>query len=222
MDCPPITSHFLLRVVSRERLRTSLEGFRGGSRINADLLVRKGYPQYGQYRKLVEYCPELWFRVLVEVGRTYGWRVSELLSIRVSQIDLFSRTIRLEPGTTKNNDGREVTMTDAVYTLLAECIHGKAPDQYVLTRPCGNPVRDFRDTWANACKHANVIGLLFHDLGRTAARNLRRAGIAEDVIMKNENRRMANAIGVRALCYRGSERHRGGDEKAPGERARSR
>jgi integrase len=146
--------------------------------------VRKGYLEDGQYRKLVEYCPELWFRALVEVGRTYGWRVSELLNMRVSQIDLFSHTIRLEPGTTKNDDGREVTMTDAIYTLLAECIHGKAPDQYVFTRARGSPVRDFRDTWANACKHAGVAGLLFHDLRRTAARNLRRAGIAEGVIMK--------------------------------------
>jgi hypothetical protein len=114
----------------------------------------------------------------------------------------------------------EVTMTDAVYTLLAECIHSKAPDQYVFTRPCGNPVRDFRDTWANACKHANVAGLLFHDLRRTAARNLRRAGIAEGVIMKIGGWR--TRCGVRALCYRGSERHRGGDEKVPGKRARSR
>jgi integrase len=146
--------------------------------------VRKGYLEDGQYRKLVEYFPELWFRALVEVGRTYGWRVNELLGMRVSQIALSSRTIRLEPGTTKNDDGREVTMTDTVYTLLTECVHGKAPDQYVFTRPNGKLVRDFRNTWAKACKHAGIAGLLFHDLRRTAARNLRRAGIAEGVIMK--------------------------------------
>ena len=37
---------------------------------------------------------------------------------------------------------------------------------------------------ANACGAAKVPGLLFHDLRRTAARNLRRAGVAEGVIMK--------------------------------------
>jgi hypothetical protein len=43
--------------------------------------------------------------------------------------------------------------------------------------------RDFRETWAGACKAA-VPGLLLHDLRRPAARNLRRAGIAEGIIMK--------------------------------------
>lgn len=146
--------------------------------------VRTGFLEDGQYRKLVEYCPELWFRAMVEVGRTYGWRVSEVKNMRVSQLDLLHRTIRLEPGTTKNREGREVSMTESVYALLRECAHGKAPDAFVFTRPNGKSIQDFRKLWAHACAFAGCPGLLFHDLRRTAARNLRRAGVAEGVIMR--------------------------------------
>ena len=146
--------------------------------------IRKGFLEDGQYQKLVEHCPELWFRALVECGRTYGWRVSELLNMRVNQLDISQRVIRLEPGTTKNRDGREVLMTDAVRTLLSALVHGKASDDCVFTRSNGKAVRDFRTTWQNACAHAGIPDLLFHDLRRTGARNLRRAGVAEGVIMK--------------------------------------
>jgi len=103
---------------------------------------------------------------------------------RVAQIDMLSRTIRLEPGTTKNRDGREVTMTKRVHELLKLCVFGKTGESFVFTRSNGQPVRDFRGTWAKACKDAGVAGLLFHDRRRTAARNLRKAGVAEGVIMK--------------------------------------
>lgn len=146
--------------------------------------VRKGFLEDGQYRKLIEYCPELWFRGLVECGRTYGWRVSELLSLRVKQVDIAQKVIRLEPGTTKNQDGREVFMTDAVRHVLGALVEGKATDDFVFTRKGGRRVKMFRGTWKNACKHSGVPGLLFHDLRRTGARNLRRAGVAEGVIMK--------------------------------------
>ena len=121
---------------------------------------------------------------MVECGRTYGWRVNELKNLRVDQVDLAQRTIRLEPGTTKNGDGREVVMTHDVYTLLCACVSGKENSAYVFTRENGKPVRDFRDTWATACSSAGVPDLLFHDLRRTAARNLRRAGIAEGIIQR--------------------------------------
>jgi integrase len=146
--------------------------------------VRKGFLEDGQYRKLIEYCPELWFRSLVECGRTYGWRVSELLSMRVDQLDVAQRVIRLEPGTTKNREGREVLMTDTICKLLSALVHGKSANDFVFTRSNGKPVRDFRLTWERACAHAGAPDLLFHDLRRTGARNLRRAGVAEGIIMK--------------------------------------
>jgi len=148
--------------------------------------VRTGFLTDEQYTALAKGCASagLWLRAMLEVGYTYGWRIEELKSMRVRQVDLAARIIRLEPGTTKNRDGREVTMTDSVYFLLSSCTHGKGPDDFVFTWQDGKPVRDFRGTWANVCKGAAVPALLFHDLRRTAARNLRRAGVAEGVIMK--------------------------------------
>jgi hypothetical protein len=172
--------------------------------------VRTGFLEDNQYHKLVD-GTALWFRTLVEYGRTYGWRAGEL-SLRVKQVNLIRWSIRLEPGTTKNDDGREVTMTSTIYALLAACVAGKKPDDFVFTRPNGKPVRSFRETWEMQCTKAGLgqlfcrncaepqsttskctkcgfkgttyKGLLFHDLRRTAARNLRGAGVAENVIMK--------------------------------------
>ncbi len=173
--------------------------------------IRKGFLEDSAYVRLADACPELWFRTLLELGRTYGWRKGELLRLRVKEVDLLARTLRLEPGTTKNRDGREVTMTQVVYLLLSRCVTGKKPDDFVLTRESGTPVRDFRKTWWSACVRVGLgqmiccqcsqpvtgkrcetcdsdvlkyCGLIFHDLRRTAARNLRRAGVAEGVIQK--------------------------------------
>lgn len=147
--------------------------------------VRKGFLEDAQYDKLAAECAKegLWLRAMLAVAYNFGWRKSEL-NLRVEQVDLVSRTIRLEVGTTKNNSGRTVKMTDEVYTLLAACISGKSKENPVFTREDGSPVIDFRKTWRNVCVRAGVAGLLLHDLRRSGARNLRRLGVGESTIMK--------------------------------------
>ena len=146
--------------------------------------TRKGFITPEQFTELVSHCKDLWLRAMLETAYVFGWRVSELLNLRVGEVDLMARTIRLEPGTTKNREGREVAIeSETLLQLFRHCVEGKRPEDHVFTRG-RKPVRDFRRSWEILCTAAGVPGLLFHDLRRTAARNLRAAGVPEEIIMR--------------------------------------
>ena len=80
---------------------------------------------------------------------------------------------------------------------MQQAITGKAASGFVFTRPQGGPVRDFRGAWWRLCEKAELggfqngsdgkdhwQGLLFHDLRRSAIRNMVRRGVRENVAMK--------------------------------------
>jgi integrase len=101
--------------------------------------------------------------------------------LRVRHADLAARTLRIE--TSKNDEPRYAVMPHQLFDLVAQCTKGKAPNDPLFTR--GNDlVKDFRGSWAQATSEAGVPGLMFHDLRRTAARNMDRRGISRAVIMK--------------------------------------
>jgi integrase len=146
--------------------------------------VRLGFVEPQQYGAIAAHAIQLWLRAIFEIYHTYGWRKKEVLAMRVRHVDFTAGVIRLDVGSTKNKEGREVAMTANVRALLSECATGKNRDDFLFTRKDGKPVKNFRGAWRNLCAAAGVSGLMVHDMRRTAARNLRRAGVAEGVIMK--------------------------------------
>jgi integrase len=162
---------------------------------------RKGFVTDAQYRVLAANAKLLWLRALIAVAYSFGFRRGELLNLRVRQVDFFGRWLELEQGTTKNDEGRKVHMTQEVFDLMRACTSGKNPDDFVFTREDGTNVVDPRDDWyalcvasglgqyvpakrANGKEYQRYVGLNLHDFRRSAIRVMLRHGVLQNVAMR--------------------------------------
>src|SRR4030095_11879806 len=79
---------------------------------------RQGFFEHKQYQKIRRYLPAD-LQVAITIAYTFGWRMqSEVLTLERRQLDLKLGALRLEPGTTKNNEGRLVYLTPELRSLM--------------------------------------------------------------------------------------------------------
>lgn len=123
-----------------------------------------------------------------------GWRRGDVLPLEWSQVDREGESIRLEPGTTKNDEGRTlpygklpelVDVIEDAWAHREKLAKAGTISPYVFTMK-GKQIAHsvWYRNWRNACAEAEVRGKLPHDLRRTAVRNLTRAGVPQAVAMQ--------------------------------------
>jgi integrase len=131
-------------------------------------------------------------RPVITFAYCTGCRKAEILSLRWSQVDLTTRTVKLEPGETKNDEGRTIPLIGELFEMRA--IERERRDRWHPTCPFvfsrhGKRIVNFYAAWAEASSRAGLVDdqgrakRLFHDLRRTGVRNLIRAGVPERVAM---------------------------------------
>lgn len=154
--------------------------------IVAETNIRKGFLTDEQYDALRDELPtEL--KGLFVTGYITGLRRGEITAIQWPQVDFEAGLITLDKGETKNDEPRSVPILDGdMHDLLlaTKKEHDeKWPQSPWVFNRGGERIIDFRWAWDEACKRAGVPDLNFHDLRRTAVRNMRRAGIPQVIRM---------------------------------------
>jgi integrase len=153
--------------------------------------VRTGFFEPDQIEAVLANLPDF-LKPVIRTAYITGWRVpSEVLTRQRHHVDLDAGWLRLEPGETKNRDGRNFPLTPELREVIERQIEQTrafelATGQIVpwLFHRNGKPIKDFRGAWTVACKAAGVPGRLVHDFRRTAVRNLERAGVPRSAAMK--------------------------------------
>jgi integrase len=149
--------------------------------------VRRGFFSESEIRKVIaNLAPALADFTLF--AWLCGMRKSEIASLRWEDVD--GDCIRLRAENAKNGKSRALPLEGELAELIAR---RKAARQFkanetvtlsaLIFHRKGEPIREFRKAWATACKKAGVCRL-FHDLRRSAVRNMISAGVPQTIAMK--------------------------------------
>jgi integrase len=140
--------------------------------------ARQGFIEEQHYNRLRDAFTDPGVQLLYIVAYGIGCRSGELRQVEWSMVDFDDGVIRLPGRITKNGKPRTVPifagdMMDYLSAAKAQRDEFFPESRWVFSR-AGEPIASYRDQWDSACERAGCSGLLFHDLRRTAVRNMTR------------------------------------------------
>jgi len=145
--------------------------------------IRKGFFEHDEYLRLLRFLAD-YFRPVFIFGYHTGWRVGEILFLTWDKVDLRQGIVRLDPGETKSGEGRIYYLDEELKTILRRLFVNRRLDCPYVFKRNGRKIGRYDKAWKIACGKVRFRGKLFHDLRRTAVRNLVRSGIPEHTAMK--------------------------------------
>lgn len=154
--------------------------------------IREGFFEHEEYLSLRDALPD-YLKPVITFAYHTGWRKSEILNLVWDKVDLNLGTVRLAPGETKNDEARTIYLDDELMKdmLILYKSRGRCP--YVFHHS-GERIVKFEKAWNAARRRVGLGGKLFHDLRRTAVRNMVRAGIPERVAMRISGHKTRNVF----------------------------
>lgn len=128
-------------------------------------------------------------RAIVATGYYAGMRKSEVVNLTWDKIDLKNRMIKLDAADTKDGEPRKIPVGNKLFKILSNIPRAIHDDHVFLYK--GKPIKDIRTALIRACRDAGIPygrstrdGFVFHDTRHCFNTNMRKAGVAETVIMK--------------------------------------
>lgn len=107
-----------------------------------------------------------------------------MLAWEWDQVDWEQGFVTLKADETKSGHARVVPILAGDMSDWLKWAHEQSNGCPQVFNRLGEPIKDFRGAWKEARKAAGVSDLKFHDLRRTAVRNMRRAGVSQVVRMR--------------------------------------